>query len=157
MTYSSLSRDLPDLAATESLGRRLGALLFPGAVVALNGPLGAGKTHLVRAIAEGAGLTDGRIVSSPTFVLLQEYPARLTVYHFDAYRLRSEEEFFDLGGHEILSGDGVSLIEWAERIPRCLPAEHLSIRLDVTGESSRHVLLEANDRAYHAVLSALKD
>src|SRR5947209_11719160 len=121
--------DLPNLEATEELGRRLGELLFLGAVVALDGPLGAGKTQLVRAIAAGLGLADTRIVSSPTFVLLQEYPARLPVYHFDAYRLRSEAEFFDLGGHEYLADDGVSLIEWAERIPGCLPREHLSIRL----------------------------
>src|SRR5207249_2772499 len=78
----SLTLDLPDLAATEALGRRLGALLFPGAVVALVGPLGAGKTHLTRAVAEGLGIPDSRAVSSPTFVLIQEYRARLPVYHF---------------------------------------------------------------------------
>lgn len=149
--------DLSDLTATESLGRRLGGLLFPGAVVALDGPLGAGKTHLVRAIAEGLGLTDSRIVSSPTFVLLQEYPARWTIYHFDAYRLRSEAEFFDLGGHEILSGEGVSLIEWAERIPGCLPREYISIRLEVTGESSRRALIEAHGEAYGAIITALQE
>src|SRR5438477_4477648 len=92
--------DIPDLAATEAFGRRLGERLFPGAVVALTGPLGAGKTHLVRAVAEGLGVRNPRGVSSPTFVLIQEYEARLSIYHFDAYRLRSEAEFFDLGAHE---------------------------------------------------------
>src|SRR5205814_7406277 len=100
---------LSDLEATTDLGRRLGGLLFPGAVVALLGPLGAGKTHLVRAIAEGLGISDPRAVSSPTFVLIQEYRARLPIYHFDAYRLRGEGEFFDLGGHEYFDGDGVCL------------------------------------------------
>src|SRR5437870_807118 len=119
--------ELNDITATESLGRRLGSLLFPGAVVALVGPLGAGKTQLVRAIAEGLGIADSRLVSSPTFVLIQEYPARLPIYHFDAYRLRSEAEFYDLGGHEYFASDGVCLVEWADRIQGCLPREHLLV------------------------------
>src|SRR6266702_3317368 len=103
--------DIPDLAATEAFGRRLAALLFPGAVIALVGPLGAGKTHLTRAVAEGLGIADSRAVSSPTFVLIQEYRARLPIYHFDAYRLHGESDFFDLGAHEYLEGDGVCLVE----------------------------------------------
>src|SRR3954464_11890717 len=103
---ATLTLSLPDLSATEHLGRRLGALLFPGAVVALVGPLGAGKTHLSRAVAVGVGVPDGRVVTSPTFVLIQEYLGRLPVYHFDAYRLRGEGEFFDLGAHEYLEGNG---------------------------------------------------
>src|SRR5437763_3963370 len=96
----SLSVDLPDLAATAAFGRRLGEALFPGAVVALIGPLGAGKTHLVRAVAEGLGIADPRSVNSPTFILIQEYAARLPIYHFDAYRLGTPAEFVDLGAHE---------------------------------------------------------
>src|SRR5436309_4240797 len=92
--------DMPDLAATLAFGCRLGELLFPGAVVALIGPLGAGKTYLVRAVAEGLHVPDTGLVTSPTFVLIQEYEGRLPIYHFDAYRLRSEAEFYDLGGHE---------------------------------------------------------
>src|SRR5262249_58837130 len=104
--------DIPDEAAMTAFGRRLAGLLFPGAVVALVGPLGAGKTQLVRAVAEGLGVADGRVVSSPTFVLIQEYNARLPVYHFDAYRLRSADEFFDLGAHEYFEGGGVSPGAW---------------------------------------------
>src|SRR6516165_3565559 len=133
----SLTIDLPDPAATTALGRRLGELLFPGAVVALVGPLGAGKTHLVRAVAEGLGVADGRVVSSPTFVLIQEYDARLPVYHFDAYRLRGEGEFSDLGAHEYFESNGVCLVEWADRVHDCLPAEQLRVELTVTGETSR--------------------
>ena len=116
--------DLPDLSATEALGRRLGQLLGADVVVALVGPLGAGKTHLTRAIAMGLGLADPRLVCSPTFVLLHEYAGRVPIYHFDAYRLRSEAEFADLGAAEYLEGDGVCLIEWADRVPGCLPADH---------------------------------
>ena len=93
--------DLPDLDATQAFGRRLAGLLFPGAVVALVGPLGAGKTHLVRAVAEGLGVRDSRVVTSPTFVLIQEYEARLPIYHFDAYRLRGDAEFAELGAHYV--------------------------------------------------------
>src|SRR5260370_1052683 len=77
MHASPRNFDLPDLAATESFGRQLGALLFPGAVVALIGPLGAGKTHLARAIAEGMEIADARVVTGPTFVLIQEYSANV--------------------------------------------------------------------------------
>src|SRR5438552_3574759 len=106
----SYTLDVPDLAATEHFGQRLGGLLFPGSVVALIGPLGAGKTHLVRAVAEGLDIANSRIVSSPTFVLIQEYQARLPIYHFDAYRLRTAAEFFDLGVHEYFEGQGVCLV-----------------------------------------------
>ena len=151
----SLTLDLPDLAATESFGRRLGNLLFPGAVVALVGPLGAGKTHLVRAVAEGLGIADSRAVSSPTFVLIQEYRARLPIYHFDAYRLRSEGEFFDLGAHEYFEGDGVCLVEWADRVLGGLPPEHLRVRLEVTGETSRRATVTGHGPKYEALVHQL--
>src|SRR5439155_15076536 len=122
----SLSIELCDLAATEALGHKRSPLLFPGAVVALMGPLGAGKTQLVRAIAEGLGIADSRAVTSPTFVLIQEYAARLPIYHFDVYRLHGPREFFDLGAHEYFEGKGVCLVEWADRALACLPTEHLS-------------------------------
>ncbi|HEX5271278.1 MAG TPA: tRNA (adenosine(37)-N6)-threonylcarbamoyltransferase complex ATPase subunit type 1 TsaE, partial [Gemmataceae bacterium] len=152
----TLTLDLPDLAATEALGRRLGRLLFPGAVIALVGPLGAGKTHLTRAVAEGLDIADPRAVSSPTFVLIQEYPARLPVYHFDAYRLRGEGEFLDLGAHEYLDGAGVCLVEWADRVPGCLPADHLRVELAVTGETSRRATLTARGERYEALVRGLR-
>lgn len=151
----SLVIDLGDLAATTALGRRLGRLLFPGSVVALIGPLGAGKTHLVRAIAEGLDIPDSRVVSSPTFVLIQEYAARLPMYHFDAYRLRTEAEFFDLGAHEYFAGNGVCLVEWADRVPGCLPAEHLRMELSVTGETSRQAAVHAHGQCYEELLGTL--
>jgi tRNA threonylcarbamoyladenosine biosynthesis protein TsaE len=146
---SSLSLDLPDPSATDDLGRRLGALLRPGDVIALIGPLGAGKTHLTRAIAAAL---DAHGVTSPTFVLIQEYQGRLPVYHFDAYRLRGPAEFADLGAHEYFTGDGVCLVEWADRVPDCLPADHLRITMTPTGESTRHALIESTgSRSDHLV------
>jgi tRNA threonylcarbamoyladenosine biosynthesis protein TsaE len=151
----ALTIEAPDPDATRAFGRRLAELLFPGAVVALVGPLGAGKTQLVRAVAEGLGLAEGRGVSSPTFVLIQEYAARLPIYHFDAYRLRGPAEFFDLGAHEYFEGNGVCLVEWADRVEACLPAEQLRITATVTGEQSRRFTVEGHGERYAALVSQL--
>ena len=136
--------DLPDLAATAALGRRLGERLGPGAVVGLVGTLGAGKTHLSRAIAEGLGVPDGRVVTSPTFVLIQEYEGRIPVYHFDVYRLADARAFLDLGAAEYLGGDGVCLIEWADRVRDWLPDDTLWIELEITGPESRRASLSGH-------------
>lgn len=149
--------ELPNPSATAALGCRLGELLFPGAVVALIGPLGAGKTQLTRAIAEGVGLKDGRAVTSPTFVLIQEYPARLPVYHFDVYRLRWAAEFFDLAAGEYLEGDGVCLIEWGDRVEAYLPPDHLRVTLEVVGETARRARIEATGPQHAAIVQALRD
>src|SRR5262245_16872470 len=144
--------DVDDLDQTLALGRKLGAALSPGDVVALEGTLGAGKTNLVRGIAEGLGVPDSRIVSSPTFVLIQEYPARLPIYHFDAYRLSRLEDFLDLGVHEYFSGDGVCLVEWADKVAAALPAEHLWIRLEITGPTSRRFTFLPHGLRYERII-----
>jgi tRNA threonylcarbamoyladenosine biosynthesis protein TsaE len=146
--------DVTDLDATTALGRRLGALLYPGAVVALVGPLGAGKTHFVRAVVEGLG-GDGRRVSSPTFALIHEYPARLPVYHFDAYRLPDEAAFADLGAAEYFEGDGVCLVEWADRVAGVLPAEHLRVTIAPTGETSRRFTIEGRGERYQPMVKGM--
>ena len=145
--------DIPDLAATEAFGRRLGDRLFPGAVVALVGPLGAGKTHLTRAVAEGLGVRNPAAVTSPTFTLVHEYPARLPVYHFDAYRLTGAREFLELGADEYMSGDGVCLIEWADRVADALPAERLWIDIERVDECRRRFRLTATGGRYEGLLS----
>jgi tRNA threonylcarbamoyladenosine biosynthesis protein TsaE len=147
--------DLGDLDATRAFGHRLGELLFPGAVIGLTGPLGAGKTQLTRAVAEGLGIKDSRIVTSPTFVLIQEYEARLPIYHFDAYRLPGERAFRDLGVHEYFDGAGVCLVEWADKVADSLPEERLDIALEVTGETSRKVHVAARGDKYVQLVSQL--
>ena len=144
-----------NLTETEAVGRRLGSLLFPGAVVALVGPLGAGKTHLVRAIAEGLGIANPDMVSSPTFVLIQEYQARLPIYHFDAYRLSHSRDFADLGVHEYYESDGVCLIEWADKVRDVLPAEYLEIHISINGEESRRLEITPRGERYDALAATL--
>lgn len=147
--------DVPTLAATEALGRRLGAQLFPGAVIALIGPLGAGKTQLARAIAVGLDIANPAVVTSPTFVLIQEYAARIPIYHFDAYRLNTEAEFADLGVHEYFEEHGVCLVEWADKVPSTLPTERLEMRITITGEDSRHVDVAGFGERYETLAARL--
>jgi tRNA threonylcarbamoyladenosine biosynthesis protein TsaE len=147
--------DIPDLAATEAFGHRLGELLFPGAVVALVGQLGAGKTHLTRAVAEGLGVTNPAAVNSPTFVLIQEYPARLPIYHFDAYRLNGPREFAELGVDEYFRGDGVCLVEWADKVEATLPTEHLRIDIAIVDENRRRFKLTPSGPKHSALMRTI--
>ena len=127
---------------TMALGRRLGRTARPGDVVALVGELGSGKTHLVKGMAEGIGAAQARQVTSPSFILCRRYlDGRLPFYHLDAYRLGGARDLEGIGAEEMLWGEGVSVLEWADRAPGILPADHLEIRLEVTGEQSRRLLL----------------
>lgn len=143
-----------DERATDALGAALAELLPDGAVVALCGTLGAGKTRLVQAIAAACGV-DRRDVASPTFVLAHEYRGRRTLYHLDAYRLRSEAEFLALGPEEYFDNKAVTLVEWADRVAACLPRDHLEVRIEVTGETSRQVELIAHGEGFAEVLARL--
>jgi tRNA threonylcarbamoyladenosine biosynthesis protein TsaE len=152
----SLSFEVQSLDETNALGQRLGACLFPGAVVALIGSLGAGKTHLARAIAVGLDIADPAVVNSPTFVLIQEYVARLPIYHFDAYRLTSEADFADLGAHEYFASNGVCLVEWADKVPSVLPHERLEVRIAITGTESRRFDVIAVGERYQDMIRRLR-
>lgn len=150
-----LTIDCTTIEETARIGNTLGKNLFPGAVIALNGNLGAGKTFLTRSIAEGLEAVNLALVTSPTFVLIQEYEARLPIYHFDAYRLKSTQEFEDLGALEYLSGQGVCIIEWAERIAPLLPKEHLSINLQPLSATSRRLIFTAHGNDYEQLVGQL--
>ena len=128
-------------AETVRIAARLAELLRAGDVIALQGTLGAGKTWFVKGLARGLGVKDPRAVTSPSFVLMREYRGRLALYHFDAYRLENEREMEEIGCYEIFESGGVSVVEWANHVPRCLPREHLLIIFRVTGESRRELLI----------------
>ncbi len=139
---TSIIYDADNEQATAALGTVLSHVLPNGTTVALCGTLGAGKTRLVQAIAEAAGV-DRRDVLSPTFVLIQEHRGRRPIYHIDAYRLRDDDEFLALGPDEYFDGDGLTLIEWADRVENCLPGERIEIHIEVTGPESRRFELVA--------------
>ncbi|MFT3878643.1 MAG: tRNA (adenosine(37)-N6)-threonylcarbamoyltransferase complex ATPase subunit type 1 TsaE [Gemmatales bacterium] len=153
---STLKLQANSLEETAHIGQSLGALLFPGAVVALIGPLGAGKTWFTRNVAIGMGLMTPEQVTSPTFVLIQEYAARLPIYHFDVYRLKQVSEFEDLGALEYLAGDGVCLLEWADRVTPLLPAEYLRVEFELTGPKSRLISLTPFGERYHELMNKLR-
>lgn len=126
---------------TVELGRKLGERLEPGDVLALIGPLGAGKTQLTRGLALGVGAT-GR-VTSPTFKLVNEYAGRVRLYHIDAYRLRGAEDLVALGCDEFFDGDGAAAVEWADRVAEALPPDHLRVDIAITGADSRRLAFSA--------------
>ncbi|HMP03788.1 MAG TPA: tRNA (adenosine(37)-N6)-threonylcarbamoyltransferase complex ATPase subunit type 1 TsaE [Gemmatales bacterium] len=146
---------LPDLPATLAWGEALGRRLFPGAVVGLSGPLGAGKTTLVQAMAQGLEVADPLAVVSPTFVLHQEHAGRLTLHHFDVYRLTSPQAFLDLGAAEIMDGPGVTVIEWADRVLETLPPERLLLTLRLLSPTAREIDATACGPRHAALLAGL--
>lgn len=127
-------------AETQALGERLGARLERGAVVACTGELGAGKTCFLQGLARGLGVTSD--VTSPTFVLINQYRGRLPVYHLDAYRTGSLTELVDLGLEEMLDGDGVTVIEWADKLQPLLPARTIRVHLSGLGDEPREIVIE---------------
>lgn len=131
------------LADTLEFGERLGRGLRGGLSIALIGPLGAGKTHLVKGIATGNGLSDPRKTTSPTFTLIQEYPGRVTLYHIDVYRLRGPAELIALGVEELVRPDSVVVIEWADRVREVIPQPRLIIEIEPTGDTSRSFRIAA--------------
>lgn len=124
---------------TIRLGAAMGRLCEPNTTIALQGSLGAGKTQLTKGIAEGLGITDRGRVTSPTFVLEQEYDGRLKVRHLDAYRLGGPADLWDIGIDEMCKAGGVVVLEWPERAAEALPEDTLWVQLDPTGEQSRHL------------------
>ena len=148
--------DATDEQQTHRFGLALGRVAPAGLTVALNGPLGAGKTRLVRAIVEGLEGSP-QDVSSPTFVLLQHYVARVDVYHADAYRLTSEIEYLDLGPEEWLVAPAIVLVEWGERVANSLPKDRIDLEITVTGEFSRRFRLAAGGPLSETLLEDLRD
>jgi tRNA threonylcarbamoyladenosine biosynthesis protein TsaE len=132
---------------TERLGAALAAVLPPGTVIGLIGTLGAGKTRLVRAVAAALGVPETN-VTSPTFVLVNEYRGgRMNVFHFDTYRLKDEDEFLALGPEEYFESAGLTFVEWSDRVADLLPESRVEITIEVTGETSRSVTINATSTA----------
>lgn len=140
---------------TERLGAALASELPAGTVVGLIGPLGAGKTRLVQAVATSLGVPPGR-VTSPTFVLVNEYTGgRLPVYHFDTYRLKDDDDFLNLGPDEYFDSTGITFVEWADRVAALLPPDRLEITIDVMSETERRITLHGTSPQMGAVVDRI--
>lgn len=138
MREKSIEWDVHSLAETDALGEVVCRVLEDGTVISLLGTLGAGKTRFVQAAAAAEGFPE-EDVTSPTFVLIQEYlTGNRPIFHFDAYRLKDDDEFLELGPEEYFDGGGLTFIEWADRIETCLPKDYVQIRITQTGNESRH-------------------
>ncbi|MBN1807058.1 MAG: tRNA (adenosine(37)-N6)-threonylcarbamoyltransferase complex ATPase subunit type 1 TsaE [Sedimentisphaerales bacterium] len=128
---------------TIEFGRSLGSQLKGGEIIGIRGALGSGKTHLIKGIADGAGAEDCKNVNSPTFVIVNEYTGRLDIFHIDAYRLNSIDEFEMLGFDDFCYPDSVVLIEWVDKVESALETiDYVRIVLEHAGESKREIHIQ---------------
>ena len=153
MSYLKLISHSPE--QTQELGRRIGQLALPGDVFLLVGNLGAGKTCLTQGIAWGLDIKEYTL--SPSFVIMRELYGRLPLYHLDLYRLDHIEEVAELGLDDYLYGNGVCVIEWAEKGLDILPTEHLLIQINYLSDTERSLQLKPNGKRYLKIATQLKD
>ena len=140
---------------TEQIGSLLGSMLAEGDIIALCGELGTGKTTFVRGIARGMGLEEAE-VASPSFTLVNEYEGPLRLFHIDLYRLEDEKDLIGIDYEEYLKGDGVVVIEWANRIPQAVPHDALWITLRYLGAECREIMLQAQGDRYKVMIEELQ-
>ena len=122
---------------TIKLGRELGRFLKKGNVVALSGELGTGKTHFIKGIAEALNIIDE--ITSPTFTIVNEYDGNIRLNHFDFYRLKDENELFNIGFDEYIFSDSISAIEWADLIPSSLPEDYIEVKINILKLHKREI------------------
>ena len=134
---------------TESLGIRIGNTLRKGDVISLRGSLGAGKTVLAKGIAKALDIKEA--IVSPTFTLVQEYDGNMKMYHLDLYRLSGEDEFESMGGEEFLYPDGITLVEWSEKIESMLPDDTIFIDIRINDDESRTITIKKGDNDEYSI------
>ena len=139
---------------TQEFGRRLGELAEPGDVFLMTGDLGSGKTCLTQGIARGLGVKENAL--SPTFVIMREMHGRLALYHIDLYRLDRLEETEDLGLDDYFYGEGVSVVEWAEKALALMPPDRMMVRIDYLSNTERRMRLSPNGKRYEQMVRRLK-
>ncbi len=124
---------------TKKLAEKLVSQLKAGDVLALEGELGSGKTQFVQGLARGLGVSEDGYVRSPSFTLLNEYKGRMPLYHFDFYRLHESLDLDDLGLEEYFDGEGITVIEWADKFPGAMPARTVHIKFEIIDENRRSI------------------
>ena len=141
---------------TRKLGHKIGSLIKHPVVIALIGDLGSGKTAFVQGLAKGLEVPDGYYITSPTFTLINEYPGRYPLVHMDLYRLEKISDLADIGLDEMLHGQAVIAIEWADKLSADLPAEHLLVALEIIADDCRTLNLGATGQNEVNLLKALE-
>lgn len=142
---------------TRKLGQKIGTLINQPLVIALTGDLGSGKTAFVQGLAKGLEVPDGYYITSPTFTLINEYPGRYPLVHVDLYRLETIDGLEDIGLDEMLHGQAVLSIEWADKLSDGLPAEHLLVTLEIIDDDCRSLGLNATGHNVVNLIKALED
>ncbi len=142
---------------TRQLGAIVGKLAEPGQVIALLGDLGAGKTRFVQGFGASIGVPATEIINSPTFTLINQYQGHLTCYHIDLYRLTNAPEIETLGLDDLLYGEGVCLIEWADRLEDDLLTDRLEVELHHLSDTERRITIRAFGAEYAAQLKKLRE
>ncbi|MBQ5999725.1 MAG: tRNA (adenosine(37)-N6)-threonylcarbamoyltransferase complex ATPase subunit type 1 TsaE [Treponema sp.] len=125
---------------TIALGKKIGNLLQKGDVIAMQGTLAAGKTTITKGIAQALGIKE--TITSPTFCLISEYEGKMPLYHMDVYRLEGGEDFVNLGTDDMIYGEGVSIIEWSEKIMDELPKKTIILKLEPQEDGSRIITID---------------
>lgn len=127
---------------TLKIGARIGEKLNPGDVISLNGELGAGKTYITKGIAKGLGVED--YITSPTFIIVNEYEGRIPLYHFDVYRINDIDEMYEIGFDEYLYGNGVCIVEWGKIVEELLPEYVIKIDIIKIDDNTREIIINEN-------------
>lgn len=140
-----------------AIGRIIGEQASPGDILAFVGELGSGKTCMTQGIARGLQVPEGYQITSPTFTLINEYPGRIKLYHLDIYRLAGTADLAGMGYEEYFYGDGVVVVEWAEKILEILPAERIEIHLRYVDETSREIIIKGDAAKTGKIRNALKE
>ncbi|MCK5552349.1 MAG: tRNA (adenosine(37)-N6)-threonylcarbamoyltransferase complex ATPase subunit type 1 TsaE [Deltaproteobacteria bacterium] len=142
---------------TIQLGQFIGEMLQPGCIIGLCGELGTGKTHLIKGLARGLGVDNRYYVTSPSFTIINEYPGRIPLNHFDLYRLEGTDQIEELGYEEYFYGEGVTVIEWAEKILPLLPEKRLMVEITHLGENRRKFRITGLGKPYRDIVGEIAD
>ena len=142
---------------TQKLGQKIGTLIKQPLIIALRGDLGSGKTAFVQGLAKGLEVPDGYYITSPTFTLINEYPGRLSLVHVDLYRLESIDDLEDIGLDELLYGQAVIAVEWADKLTGRQPAEQLQVTMKIIDDDCRKLTLDATGHDEVNLIRTLED
>lgn len=129
---------------TMNIGKKIGEKLMPGDILSLNGDLGAGKTHITKGIARGLNVED--YITSPTFIIVNEYEGRIPLYHFDVYRIEDIDEMYEIGFDEYLYGKGACIIEWGKIVKELLPSNTINIEINKLEDDQREIIIDEETR-----------